>query len=68
LSVYRRVITGVSTFIFLVHQVNKLLLKFEGRILQWAFENLESAQITLVSQLISAVHSLDPILQEASDD
>jgi len=68
MTTYRRVITGVSTFIFIIHKLNKLLLKYEGRILQWAFAHLDVDQMQLLTDMFNLIHQLDPILQGTPDD
>jgi len=65
---YRRVVTGVSSTIKFVHLFNRLLLKYEGRILTWALGEFDASTVQKINDLFELIHALDPLLQNAEDD
>jgi len=65
---YRRVVTGVSTLILIVHKLNRLLLKFEGKILSWALAEFDAEVVQKINDLFQLIHALDPLFQTAQDD
>jgi len=65
---YRRIVTGVSTTIRIVHEFNRLLVKYEGRILSWALAELTAEQTQQIADLFELIHAVDAFLQVAPDD
>jgi hypothetical protein len=68
MTTYHRIVSGVSTAKLLVHQLNRLLLKYQGRILEWVFIHGTADQTQALTNLFNAIHEIDPWLQALPDD
>lgn len=65
---YRRVVTGVSTFIFILHKFNQILVKYEGRILQRCFAVFDAPQMQLITDLFNLIHDVDAFVHDSDLD
>ena len=65
---YRRVVTGVSTFLLLLHKFNLLLVKYEGRIQTWVFDHYDASVVQQVTNLFNLIHSVDALLHDTPFD
>lgn len=68
MATYRRIVSGVSTAKLIVHNLNRLLLKYEGKILSWVLAHGTVEQTQALTNLFNLVHEVDPWFQVLPDD
>lgn len=65
---YRRIVTGVSTFIKLLIEFDRLLVKYQDRIEVWAFDNGSAEQTQLIVNFMNSVHAVAVVAKLIGDD
>jgi hypothetical protein len=68
LTIYRRVVSGFSLFRITVHKLAAVLIKYQGKILQWVFANYTVEQTQQVTDLINLIIAVDAFLWTGDED
>jgi len=65
---YRRVVTGVSTLIFIVKQLCRLQARYGAKIDQWIGDNMSPTNAATVRAWIAGFSAVCLILETTPDD
>lgn len=65
---YRRIVTGVSTVIFLVKRLAKLQVKYTEKITKWAFTNMSGTDYSKFTDWWFQIIDILAILNATPDD
>jgi len=65
---YRRIVTGVSTIIFLVKQLCRLQTRYGAKIVAWALANMSPENYATFITWYNAISGICQILESTPDD
>lgn len=65
---YRRVVTGVSTVIFLVKKLARLQVRYTEKITKWAFTNMSGSDYSKFTDWWFGIIDILSILEATPDD
>lgn len=68
MAVYRRIVTGVSTMIFLVKQLCRLQTRYGAKIVAWAEANMTPTKFASFMTFYNSLSGICLILESTPDD